>query len=290
MGQPGRDYDWNYWDNSPHMYNMNDGNVGVGTTTPEEQLHVYGGFRVDGSSSHLFFVDSTSGNVGIGTDSPAAKLDVAGMVKMSGFQLTQGTVLDGWVLTAQGPNGIGEWEPLSDSLPPEMVNGSGTPGWIPMYKDADSLCDSPMFNSGGKIGLGTITADSMVHIKGDDAYITMEDPTQYGGIGFKAVNHTGATIGSVYFGENTKDLNFRGYHDADLVFWSDNTRNMVLDISGRLGIGTTHPQRTCHINDTMRLEPRSTAPSDPAEGDLYYDAIDHMLKFYDGTAWRDCAP
>jgi PKD repeat protein len=192
---------WDYWTNSPHIFNIPDGNIGIGTDTPSEKFHVNGSIRVQGGSiSNLFFVDASKGRVGIGISS----------------------------------------------------------------------------------------AGSMFHIRGDNAYITMEDPTQYGGIGFKAVNHTGETIGSVYFGENTKDLNFRGYSGAELVFWSDNTRNMVLDMSGRLGIGTTNPQRTCHIKDVMRLEPRADAPADSAEGDIYYDATEHMLKFYDGTAWRDC--
>ncbi|MGC9308892.1 MAG: NosD domain-containing protein, partial [Thermoplasmatota archaeon] len=31
---------WNNWDNEPHMYNMNEGNVGIGTDTPTDKLHV----------------------------------------------------------------------------------------------------------------------------------------------------------------------------------------------------------------------------------------------------------
>ncbi|MCK9401212.1 MAG: hypothetical protein M0Q51_14635 [Bacteroidales bacterium] len=57
---------------------------------------------------------------------------------------------------------------------------------------------------------------------------------------------------------------------------------------GRLGIGTKDPQRTLHINDVMRLEPRSTPPENPAEGDIYMDSSDHRLKVFDGTTWQSC--
>jgi len=39
------------------------------------------------------------------------------------------------------------------------------------------------------------------------------------------------------------------------------------------------------INDVLKLEPKSTAPSDPKEGEIYYDAIEHALKFYNGLQW-----
>ena len=74
----------------------------------------------------------------------------------------------------------------------------------------------------------------------------------------------------------------------DFALRTSNKPRLFIDKDGNVGIGTTNPQRTLHINDVMRLEPRATAPPNPAEGDIYYDSVDHMLKFYDGTAWRDC--
>ncbi|MDX9907123.1 MAG: hypothetical protein RBS55_11095 [Bacteroidales bacterium] len=58
--------------------------------------------------------------------------------------------------------------------------------------------------------------------------------------------------------------------------------------SGRFGIGTTNPMRTLHIKDVMRLEPRSTPPANPAEGDIYMDSSIHKLRVYDGTTWQSC--
>ncbi len=63
------------------------------------------------TSNHLNIKEN--GNVGIGTTSPADKLDVNGIVKMSGFKLTTGSPEDGDVLTYNGTSGEGEWRTIS---------------------------------------------------------------------------------------------------------------------------------------------------------------------------------
>lgn len=42
------------------------------------------------------------------------------------------------------------------------------------------------------------------------------------------------------------------------------------------------------INDVLKLAPRSSAPTSPTEGMIYYDSDDHKLKVYNGTIWQDC--
>jgi hypothetical protein len=56
----------------------------------------------------------------------------------------------------------------------------------------------------------------------------------------------------------TGDLRF--YQGGDKVTFQNNT--------GNVGIGTINPQRTLHVKDVARLEPRSTFPSSPNDGDL----------------------
>jgi hypothetical protein len=56
---------------------------------------------------------------------------------------------------------------------------------------------------------------------------------------------------------------------------------------GNLGIGTNQPQRTLHVNDVMRLEPRSGPPAGPSAGDLYFDSGLAKLRVFDGSAWRN---
>jgi hypothetical protein len=57
---------------------------------------------------------------------------------------------------------------------------------------------------------------------------------------------------------------------------------------GNVGIGTDSPTRKLHINDVMRLEPRSSAPLTPMKGDIYMDDITNKLMVYDGTTWQAC--
>ena len=56
------------------------GNVGIGTTSPNERLTVEGFFNATGNTSigtdNTFFVDNTSNRVGIGTSSPVVPLDI----------------------------------------------------------------------------------------------------------------------------------------------------------------------------------------------------------------------
>lgn len=53
------------------------------------------------------------------------------------------------------------------------------------------------------------------------------------------------------------------------------------------GIGTWDPKAPLHITDFMKLEPRSTAPSSPSKGMIYYDSSDDKLKVYTGSAWEN---
>ena len=40
--------------------------------------------------------------------------------------------------------------------------------------------------------------------------------------------------------------------------------------------------------DLSHIEPRSSAPANPTEGDVYMDATTHKLMVYDGTTWQAC--
>ncbi len=64
---------------------------------------------------------------------------------------------------------------------------------------------------------------------------------------------------------------------------------MFVRYGGNVGIGTSSPQRSLHINDVLRLEPRAAAPSAAALGDIYVDNDTNEFCFYNGTAWKGIA-
>jgi len=77
-------------------------------------------------------------------------------------------------------------------------------------------------------------------------------------------------------------------HYGLFVGASDYSDAVMVTKGGQVGIRTTTPQRQLHINDVMRLEPRSSAPSSPGKGDIYFDNTLNKLRVYDGTTWQNC--
>ncbi len=43
-----------------------------------------------------------------------------------------------------------------------------------------------------------------------------------------------------------------------------------------------------NVIDVIKLQPRTSPPSTPSEGDLYMDSTDHKLQVFDGTIWQSC--
>lgn len=41
------------------------------------------------------------------------------------------------------------------------------------------------------------------------------------------------------------------------------------------------------LNGATGFARRASAPSDPYEGQSYYDTTDHMARTWDGSAWQD---
>ena len=82
------------------------GNVGIGTSTPQGGLVV------------------TNGNVGIGTWAPGTMLDVKGSARITGFTLTGNGAGAGNVLVGNGV-GVGTWMPAST-----LASSAGTNYWL----------------------------------------------------------------------------------------------------------------------------------------------------------------
>jgi hypothetical protein len=61
-----------------------------------------------------------------------------------------------------------------------------------------------------------------------------------------------------------------------------------LESVGNIGVNISSPQRSLHVNDVLRLEPRSTPPPSPSKGDIYFDSTLNKLRVYDGTVWQNC--
>jgi hypothetical protein len=108
---------------------------------------------------------------------------------------------------------------------------------------------------GGKVGIGTVSPDKLLHI-GDD------------------------------YNEINGEIRFES-SDGDIVDIGITTDDQFYISGGNVGIGTNNPQRPLHISDILRLEPRSTEPSSPSEGDIYVNSSDHHIYVYLGGVSPD---
>ena len=208
----------------------NSGNIGIGTTNPNEKLDVAGAVRMDTgvtegvhyagtgfqhwgdvgtgvdfpandtidiltSSTSRVRIDST-GNVGIGTTSPGKTLDIVGEIRTSGRATFNEYVNTGFV--------YGNTDLV-------LAYSGGTTGII--------------INSSGNVGIGTTSPNFKLDVNGD-VRIESEHYLRFGGVGSgdeKWVIHK--TSGG--------DLNFGEYAAAD--------GRLYLKSGGNVGIGTTSP-------------------------------------------------
>lgn len=158
----------------------NGGNVGIGTTSPSERLHVAGNIRVADNSSILgldqlvgfndlrLFGDATggadiyvgaNGDVGIGTSTPTSRLQVVDdSWPTATFQSSE--PLGTWIAMTNTSTGGHEWTAISTG----QANGEGAGNLL--LKDVTANVVAMTFKSNGNIGIGTTTPTQKLEVAG----------------------------------------------------------------------------------------------------------------------------
>ena len=134
------------------------GNVGIGTTTPNEKLTVVGNISATGNltvDTNTFFVDSVNNRVGVGTTTPGVNLQVAPLVSNS-------TPLSG---SASGAFAITSVDKLYGLY--GGVNGSGW-SWLQVGRnDSAVFYNLSLQANGGNVGVGTTTPNEKLTVVGN---------------------------------------------------------------------------------------------------------------------------
>ncbi len=103
------------------------------------------------------------GDVGIGTTSPSQKLHVSANVRVAGAYYdsnnspgTSGQVLSS---TATGT----DWVSLSEI---SGVDGTGTANYVAKWSDSDTITDSVIYDNGTNVGIGTTSPSQKIEVSG----------------------------------------------------------------------------------------------------------------------------
>jgi hypothetical protein len=257
------------------------GNIGIGIETPTEKLELNnGGLRING-------------NYGIGfNDNPYPN------TIPNGFEGAK-IYFDNTLVS----NGNKEYLFIEKKDGNTIIPDGGI---VFANRGNDGIRKPSMLITGaGDIGIGTITPTEKLELNNGGIRIN----GNYG-IGFNDNPYPntipngfeGAKIyfDNTLFSDGNKEYLFIEKKDGNTIIpdggiaftnrGTDGIRkpSMLINGSGHVGVGTILPVRTLHIKDVMRMEPRSTAPSSPGEGDIYYDSTLKKLRVFDGTTWQSC--
>ena len=237
------------------MFVRNDGNIGVGTTSPSEKLHIYSGtgngpeIRLQNSTSSYYLraytdrlnilaydggytyseavsIKSSNGFVGLGTTSPGALLHVYGNLSAN-------------PITFEGNGSSNSWVRFKAGATASTWQIGASSGSFIIY---DELVDATRIhiNSSGNVGIGTTSPSSKLHVVGNvggGGILHLTDSQVESSIGYKINGGTG-DVGWV-----TGNYN----NDFFMYSYTSGSQVMTLKPSGNVGIGTTSPSRKLEI-------------------------------------------
>jgi len=289
------------------------GNIGVKNSNPKFPLHVNGNIYIGKPDGKLILGNNPIGDTIFSPYIQYSTLELLINAKNNDIALKgrEVNVYNSFgnrtvTISNNGKMGIGTVVPrqllsVNDTIE-SMKGGFKFPdGSI----QATAATSSPWKDNGstisysGNVGIGVLNPLAKLELDGD---IKFAFPGQ--GLIF---NQNGISIKSSMTGNglelNANKMTFKALNPIPSNFtpfeFLTNSPVMIKDyngitkmtfdpFTGNTGLGTQIPARTLHVNDVMRLEPRSSAPTSPSKGDIYFDDTLNKLRVFDGTTWQSC--
>jgi hypothetical protein len=193
---------------------------------------VYDSFKIVNVSNSvsLFYVNSTTGYIGIGTTSPDNPLQI---VSSDVFSLkVDSTSSTGTKLMLNNSDAGHQYAIMTTA----SGNSEGPDKFL--IRD-DTKGVVRMTINGSNIGIGTTSPLNMLHIQSASGTRLVVDNTGTTGSGLNLSNS-----------EGDREIVTNG---DELQFIRDGTVQMVIDSSGKVGIGTTDPKTTLNVVGTLNV-------------------------------------
>jgi len=252
-----------------------------------------------GDATNRVFIQN-NGNVGIGTTSPAQKLDVSGGNISTTGQLIS-TIATGTAplsvasttlvtnLNADMLDGH-HWSEVP-TIPANNVTGSGTTNYVTKWTGTYTQGNSIIYDNGTNVGIGTTSPGSKLEIRGTADLTLRNDQTlSNSGDDLATIN-----LGDAYSGSQARILVERGAagsggdNPTDISFWNTPdgsvtlTERMRIMNDGNVGIGTTSPTKKLQVNGTFGVDIDNNSNSPPHTG--YVASTDIAFSRDDISGW-----
>jgi hypothetical protein len=237
---------------------LNNGDVGIGTTTPSAVLTV----TPNVSEAKITLRGDATNHIGFGTGLNQLNYHVSGTstAHVHAF-FGGGTNADGTeLMRIQGDGNVG----IGDSDPDAQLEIAGNGTDIPFMVSDGPEDDGAFFliAEDGKVGIGTSTPSSLVTLVGTSAVelallaVTNSSDSATAGVRtlLRLTDNLGAERPAVSFGATKTQLwtSTASTRDADLIFRviEDNAiaEKMRISGSGNIGIGTDAPDTELHLS------------------------------------------
>lgn len=266
------------WSKNGSNINYTLGNVGIGSSDPQERLHINGALRLDqsqptfrfysgptflaffqhsfdnlsiinrmngslklGTNSNTKMTIDSNGFVGIGTSTPTQMLEISGKLKLGND-----------VNVATG----GELRYNSASQDFEGFDGAN---WKSLFGGLWSKNVDDVYYTAGKVGIGLSNPSYRLHVGGELA-IDNPIPALYMKNG---VNPLALIVTS----ENT-GLWLQTVGNKPIEFFTNGNNQMTIDGAGNIGIGISTPNQKLHV-----------------AGDIKVDDASPLVGFYQGATY-----
>jgi len=265
----------------------NDGNVGIGTSSPTRKLHLYsaqsvialsntgtgawsglqwsvgngayvaysgllddtGRYFIDVGSNGDDFTILQNGNVGIGTTSPASKLSIAGSSATNFKSLilrngdgTIGSTVSIDLETSAGT--IGDEAALAARISGIRLGGGTTGGLVFATTDNGNLGERVRILNNGAVGIGT-TSPSLISgyvglnvVNAGYTQIKLQSNASAAGIEFKPSSG------------NSWELQANNSNQWFVFDRTQDVYRLTIDVNGNVGIGTTSPGQKLEVATT----------------------------------------